>query len=86
MDENTMIHRLYTSGVFVGSTAVAPIVRNRRNTTKLYNKTRIKQYTPIHYNGGGRLMSFVILDLLKAVENYGEICATNMPIKRAMLK
>lgn len=29
MDENIMIHRLYTSGVFVGSTEIAPIVHNR---------------------------------------------------------
>ncbi len=53
---------------------------------KLHNKPRIKQYYPIHYNGSGRLMGFIILDLLKLVENYGEICATNTLIKYAMLK
>jgi hypothetical protein len=53
---------------------------------KLHNKTKIKQYSPIHYNASGRLMGFIILGLLKLVENYGEICATNMLIKYAMLK
>ena len=35
--------------------------------SQLYNKTRIKQYSPIHYNGNGRPMSFVILGLLTKV-------------------
>ena len=67
-------------------TGVAPIAHNRWIIAKLHNKLRIKQNYPIRYNGSGRLMSFIILDLLKLVENYGEICATNMLIECAMLK
>lgn len=55
---------------------VEPIVQNRWNIAKLHNKNKIKQYSPIHFNGSGRLMSFVTLDLLKLVENYGEIVAS----------
>ena len=70
--EKTPLNRLHASGAYKGGTdylqsvgiVAVLIVHNRWIIAKLHNKPRIKQYYLIHLNGSGRLVSFVILDLL----------------------
>ena len=64
--KKVLLNRLYTSGAYRGGTDCTQSVKY----SKIHNKTRIKQYHPIHYKGSGRLMSFVTLDLLKLSNKY----------------